>query len=629
MHEIQPPIQKLPEVVSNQIAAGEVVERPSNVVKELVENSLDAGATEIEVHLTLGGKEKIEVIDNGSGIPKLELPLSIQRYATSKIRTADELFSLNSYGFRGEALPSIASVSRFTMQSKTRGEKAGAEIIQEGNSKIKVNPYSGNLGTRTLVEDLFFNVPARLKFLKTPGTERGKILQALKSMAMVRPEVSFRLISDDKELFFFPKCKNQVDRIMDVMGWGNLIENQDYFMVDRSAYGMHLQGLFLKSPVKTSKSRNIQIFINGRIVRDRMVHQAVVNAYRTFLMDHETPGYVLFLNLEGDLVDVNVHPAKTEVRFSKSGDVFGFVTATLKKTLESNFTQAYRSPYFDPKNQKAEKQENLIPQSTIQYKALPAFDSTGMRYSKPIEFNQAKSKAGEITRPQIDIKTNARSENNIENHVEFQPDKGPENNPKGNDYFKSLAIIGTCFQTYILCQGKTGLVMIDQHAAHERITFNKLKVQFLKGEIKKRKFLLTESLSAPQELVALLEDDEIQKKLSELGFSVEPFGSDSLRVLEIPELLVEKNYFQLILDTLEDFSQSKPSEVIQEKIDHLLATMACHGSVRAGQALSPNQIQSLLNELDELGHSPNCPHGRPAAIELTQLELETLFKRNQ
>jgi DNA mismatch repair protein MutL len=634
-------IKVLPDQLINRIAAGEVVERPSNVVKELLDNSIDSGADRIEIRFETGGKDLIEISDNGSGISKEQVPLALTRHATSKIRKFDDLWNLQSLGFRGEALPSIASVSRITIKSQPR-KTPGSEIALEGGKlKKRLKTWSGSPGTKIRVEDLFFNVPARLKFLKGQRAERTRILRVIENSAIIHPEIEFLVFADGKPLHHWRRCANLEDRIIEVLKWKDL-SAKDFIKISHSAYGIKLNAWLLKKP---SSNRNSQrIFVNKRAISDKIIQQSVQQAYKSFLMDKEFPGYVLFLDLPGELVDINVHPSKSEVRFADSGKIFGFVMAALKRELEKNFTGAHE---FLSKDENIEKE--LEPETQQDLSMNLSYQNRNHFTGQVSNSLSNLSNHGEQTSEENILENNTR-ENHNENFLRSELDDEALGSDHSSDlmkleeatsgeipenYFKSLQVVGVMFNTYIICKGEPGLILIDQHEAHERITFEKLKQEIFGGEVKTKALLIPMQVKVSPEVMEIFDSEESLELFTNSGLPLEAFGEENILIREIPELISEKSIGKVITKLfsgnlskeISGISDKIATQKLEQILENIVATMACHGSIRAGQPLSEMQIKELLKGLDELGHAPNCPHGRPAAIRIKRSELEKWFKR--
>jgi DNA mismatch repair protein MutL len=617
-------IRILEDNVINQIAAGEVVERPSSVAKELIENAIDAGASKIQVLMEEGGHSLLEVSDNGRGMTPEELKLAVKRHATSKLRQTSDLQKIHTLGFRGEALPSIEAVSRFTLTSSPhpnrKEDKTGAVYESEGGRNPKFRKWTGQGGTRVLVEDLFFNVPARLKFLKKPVTEQTRVIQVIKEFACCYPKIEFVCDKVDpkfqkkKRLLEYKKSSSNLERSLTVMEWTGLEEEEDFLVAKNKAYGLELWALLLKAPSGSSNSkRKQQIFINGRIIKDRMIYQAVLQGYRSFQMDHEVPAYVLHLKCPGDIVDVNVHPTKAEVRFSDSSLIFGWIKETIQRSLESGFRKAHRAPEHFlnfTKDKNSSHQQSLGLQTDFS-KAPPTFHS-----------DQTLSKSFEKESPR-------NSEKKAERPLQAQPIASSDKSTQKEPYYSSLNVIGVLWNTYILCQNKDEFVLIDQHAAHERVTYNKLKKQHLETGIQRKSLLMPETVQLQEELLSKAEPKAYADALLKAGYLVDVFGEDALILREIPSLLEGQDYMRPLQEALKAFEGSNQDirEKLSAHVENLIATMACYGSVRAGQKLEDIQIKALLDSLDRFEHAPNCPHGRPAAIRLGHKDMDRLFKR--
>ena len=578
-------IKILPEILSNKIAAGEVVERPSSVVKELVENALDANSTRIIIEVEKGGRSLIRVSDNGSGMNKDDALLAPERYATSKIYKDKDLFAINTLGFRGEALPSIAAVSKFCLVTRDKTSQAGTEIIVEGGTIKKVSQVGAPLGTMVTVKQLFFNTPARRKFLKTVNTEMGHIADTVLSMALGRPDVQFRLIHNGKVIKNWSATSDPADRVADVFGKG--IKN-DLNRIEFTSDFLAVTGWISSPRITRSTSRGIYVYVNDRFVRNRVVQHALFKGYGSRLMKGQFPVAVLFIKVPFDRVDVNVHPTKHEVRFAEQNKVHDAVTGVVANTL-----RLIDQPEWSPK-----------------------------RFPEP-ELLDVKSRISEfvshfsIPKKEISIQYPATSDQ--------QPATSNQTELWTRKKFGDLSIIGQFHDTYILCESADGLVLIDQHAAHERILFEQLKNRSSAASKAAQKLLIPETIDLGYREAEILE--KLIPDLNELGLEIEPFGGNTFVVKSVPALLENKEVKPLVIEIVEKMAQTGFTPGLEKVIDQCLILMACHGAIRANRKLSDKEIKGLLDQLDQCDQPSNCPHGRPIYIRWSVRELEKSFKR--
>jgi DNA mismatch repair protein MutL len=584
------PILVLSDVLIDQIAAGEVVERPASVVKELVENALDAGATRIEVDIQAGGAKLIRVRDNGGGIPADQLPLALTRHATSKIASQDDLTAITSLGFRGEALPSIASVSRFKITSRTADADRGASLAADGSGAVL--PASHPCGTTVAVRDLFFNVPARRRFLKTERTEFSHIDQLVKSLALARQEVGFRLIHNGRLLLDLPPAGTAAEaaqRVARVCGEAFLAAARPF---EQSIQGLTLRG-WLAAPTFSRSQADLQFtFVNGRLVRDKLLRHAARLGYQDVLYQARQPAYVLFVELPAERVDVNAHPAKTEIRFRDGRLVHDFVFRTLQAALAQSLAADEQSP--------AAASLRPAPGS-----ASGEQDSLGLALSR--EAHQA-----------LDT---------LYRHPPAARRTDPEPAPAQGETPPLGFAVGQLLGTYILAQDREGLVIVDMHAAHERITYERLKHGLEEARITSQPLLLPLTLAVTAREAALAETH--QQEFDRLGFDVARRGPESLQVRAVPALLRDADVKQLVLDVLADLSRFGASNRVEEVRNELLATLACHTSVRANRSLSVAEMNALLREMERTERSDQCNHGRPTWTRLAMGDLDRLFLRGR
>ena len=581
------PIRILPDALINQIAAGEVIERPASVVKELLENSLDAGATRILVDIKNGGARLIRVRDDGVGMPADQLPLALTRHATSKIATAEDLAAIGTLGFRGEALPSIASVSRFALSSRAEGVERGAVIKATGGQTPRVSPVAMSSGTTVEIRDLFFNTPARRKFLKTERTEFGHIDQLVRSFSLARFDVAFKLTHNGRLVADLPVAAQpsaREERIAQVCGREFLAAARHF---ERSIEGLSIYG-WLAAPTFSRSQADLQfIFVNGRLVRDKLLRHGARLAYQDVLYQGRQPAYVLFLDLPAGKVDVNAHPAKYEIRFRESRLVHDFVfrsvQAALAVTLEGD---AVRSP---------------------------AVDSTA-----PAPVVGAQAGLGLATHP-------GSARNALDALYRHPPATG--NGAPSGDVPPLGFAVGQLLGTYILAQDQEGLVIVDMHAAHERITYERLKRDFQDSAITSQPLLLPLTISVTARQAELAETH--RGSFEQLGFEVQRRGPETLQIRAVPAVLRDADVKQLVLDVLADLHKFGVSNRAEEASNEMLATLACHTSVRANRTLSLEEMNALLREMERTERSDQCNHGRPTWTRLGLGDLDRLFLRGR
>jgi DNA mismatch repair protein MutL len=580
-------IKILPEILSNKIAAGEVVERPSSVVKELVENSLDAQSTRISIEVEGGGRSLVRVADNGTGMSRDDALLALERYATSKIYKDRDLFSISTLGFRGEALPSIASVSRFSLVTRDRTAQTGTEIIVEGGTIKKVSEAGAPVGTMVTVRQIFYNTPARRKFLKTAETEMAHIGDIVSGIAIGWPNVRFRLYHNGKTVRSWSASPDPVDRIADAVG-RDLQTELHRIQYDDPA--ISITGWISSPRIIRSTSRGIYIYVNSRLVRDRVIQHALFEGYAGRLMKGRFPVAVLFLTVPFDQVDVNVHPTKNEVRFAQQSRIHD----TVKSAVSESLSLADRPRW------------------------------TGVKPSvqkKPIVSEPASRYGGE--KKEIFLRTDAEEDKkNI--RASSAADDG-QTKLWDKKCFGDLKVIGQLHDTYIVCESDEGLVLLDQHAAHERILFERLKQAPIDEKIPSQKLLIPETIDLGYK------DADIMKRLiphlRKFGLEIEPFGGNTFVVQTIPSLLAGREIKPILMEIVEKTGECGVAVGAEKAVDRCLTLMACHGAVRANQHLSDEQLKGLLDQLDECVHPSHCPHGRPTWIRWTLTSLEKSFKR--
>ncbi len=612
---MNPKIHILPEALCNQIAAGEVVERPSSVVKELLENSLDAGASDILVELEAGGKRLIRISDNGCGMNRQDAFLAFERHATSKIHTAEDLFALHTLGFRGEALASIASVSRLRMKTCDSDDGLGQQIYAEAGKIKSAEEVGMPLGTVIEVRNLFFNLPARKKFLRKEETELGHAADVVTKQALAHPGISFRLKHNNRMLLDLRRENGLQERVAALLGRSLL---RDLISVAAEDGDLKLTGLISQPQLNRSATSHIYTFINGRYIRDRVVQHAVMEGYRHLLMKGRYPVAVLFLEIDPGKVDVNVHPTKHEVRFREQSLVHDFIAVSLQQALKPAGWVKESSP--DPSvSGDSDYSRFSMPSAVPQVAPLERVQERSFDYTIPSDVGPADIAAvtaGPALDPH-DGRDFSGPDNVIQAVLPGADDSG---------FFASLKIIGQYHQSYILCQDGEDLVLIDQHAAHERVGFEKLRHAYSAGKIPSQALLFPEILELDFNSSNALSQQ--LDELATLGFEVEPFGGNSFALKAIPQLLGHQSAVKLVTDVAVEIERVGKTGQLRDSIDDVLIMMACHSVIRANQALSTVEIQALFADLDKIDFKANCPHGRPVLQRLSLLEIERMFRRH-
>lgn len=609
-------IRVLPEALINQIAAGEVVERPASVVKELVENALDAGAEKIQVSVREGGTAYISVLDDGRGMDESDAVLAVQRHATSKIQSAKDLSAIQTLGFRGEALAAIASVSRFQLLTCAEESKGGLAIDLEGGKEVSQRHVGFPQGTRVTVEDLFFNTPARRKFLRKTQTEFQHLEEHLTQMALAHPEVHFRLTHNEKVVHDLPLAKTLVDRVYQLFG-GDFSEGMVFVKGGEGV--LEFEGM-VSSPSASRASRRWQyLFVNGRVVKNPGMNHAIYQAYRTLLMKGRHPAYVLNLKLNPEEVDVNVHPAKTEVRLKSPQLLHTLLADKLHRALmDASRRRAFglggeaTSP--PPREKIALVAES--PQLSMDSVDSPAFVSSRSDFPGGVGLAGGASEGSSETLEANPLNIGGFS---------FQPLSGKiqaQGEMTGSGEF---TVVGQLHTTYLLVQRQGSLVLVDQHAAHERILFEAYRTAFYAGKIQTETFLVPLTLELTPQNALLLE--QYLPQWEKMGFALEPFGKTTFLLREAPALLTGKDVEGLLLEALDDLALFGKSGRIEEVFNEIIERVACHSAIRAGMTLAFEEMDALMTQLEELDVNLYCPHGRPVWVEFSLRELEKRFKR--
>jgi DNA mismatch repair protein MutL len=598
-------VARLPDFLINQIAAGEVVERPAAVVKELCENSLDAGARSIRVELSEGGLKHISVTDDGVGMSPEDARLCLERHATSKLRDLAGLSHIATMGFRGEALPSIASVSRMTLITREASAVAATRIQLEGGVVVEETEAGAPVGTQILIEDLFFNTPARQKFSKKSETELGHCADAVIRLALARPDVAFHLSHHGRVTFASPATDDLRERMAAAL---SPEVHKHLLAVDRVRGAIRVHGLTTSPEFSLSTTRGLFTYVNRRFIRDRGLMHAIGRAYAHILAPGRQPAAVLFIEMPLDAVDVNVHPQKLEVRFVDAREVYDAAVEAIRATLRD-------SPWLQAGPKPAPYAPGLpsLPVMANDGAPPPAWTQPGVM---PLPFSP-------MSAPPTMFPSHAQALPSLFPQAFEAADRGDGESP---GYFSALRYVGQLARTYLLCEAPNGtLVILDQHAAHERLRFDQLRKQYATGPLKGQPFLFPVQLRLPLSDARALMDHHAE--VAAVGFELEPFGGDSLALKSVPSLLVGADYIKLLTDLAHEFAQFGRGQAIEDAMGHVLATMACHSAVRAHQTLSAEEARALLDELDLIDYKTRCPHGRPVAAELPLSDLEKRVHR--
>ncbi len=598
----------LPETLTNKIAAGEVVERPASVIKELVENSLDAGATAVSVEISAGGRRRIRVTDNGHGMSREDALLSLERHATSKIKVDADLDGILTLGFRGEALPSIASVSRFSLATRETGSPEGTEIIVEGGRVRDVRACGMAPGTAITVEQIFYNLPARQKFMKSAETETGHVADVIARLAVSRPDVDFSASSDERELLRLQRSDLQ-RRLAQVVGRESA---QHLYPVKGRDESVTVSGFVSGPALVRSGIQTIYTYVNGRFIRDKVVQHAVMQAYRGVIDRGRYPVVALFIELPPGEVDVNVHPTKHEVRFRRQSAVHDAIQAAIEEVLRS-------SPWLGGAPAQSTTASQTTPLAYRERIAAAAQASLALPPRLPHRPQPVRQTGAEFAPPDVPSEQNTTVS---EPASPFQPERS---RTESAGYFSSLAVIGQFHNEYIICQSGSELVIIDQHAASERVAYQLLKQQSRTGGIESQRLLFPETveLSFGEVTTAV----RFSQDLAEIGFELEPFGGSTILISAVPRMVVQEDTILLIRDILADLERFGTSAAFNDAVESLLSRIACHSVIRGSYQLENRQIEELLYQMDRTDFAASCPHGRPVSHVVTLSELQKIFKR--
>lgn len=650
-------IHTLEPALANQIAAGEVIERPASVVKELLENSIDAGATELIIRVAQGGSTLIEIIDNGRGIHAEDLPLAVTRHATSKIQTADDLHAIVSLGFRGEALASIAAVSRLTLVSSQTEDGVGYQVEVNGTafSHQDIQAVAAPKGTHIRVQDLFFNVPARRKFLKKPGTEFGHIEEIVRRLALTHFDIRFVLEHNDSIKLNLPIADSgelRFQRVQQLLG-RNFVENA--YWIDADSVSMRLSG-WLGHPSDARSQADLQyVYVNGRIVKDKTVSHALRMAYEGILHGHQHAAYLLFLEVEPENIDVNVHPTKHEIRFLNQREVHEFVRHYAKETLAQFQTATadlatamkvdpveQAAPYVvQPRYQEQfllHKHTEANPHNSEEYSVDAHITQSDLQAGNELltDFNQSQPQTVQYNRPvQSNYQGSQQLNNALKNYLaplrELDQDSAnlaqTTTSPAVDEHPLGIAI-AQLHGIYILAQNSEGLIIVDMHAAHERIVLQQMKAAWDKPEFWTSQQLLIPKVISISRMQAMRVDD-LKPQLARLGLDVDQYGDEQVIVRGVPAILHKADFAELIPELLNDLDPNDEAQALLQKRDHILAGMACHSAVRAHRMLSLSEMNALLRQMEQTEFASQCNHGRPTWRAFPLAQLDKLFARGE
>ncbi len=584
-------IKILPENLVNQIAAGEVVERPSSVVKELLENSLDAGAKDILIEIKDAGKNLIRISDNGKGMSKEDLQFAIQKHATSKISEEADLWKIATFGFRGEALASIASVSKLTLKSKRAQDSFGSQLEVNGGEILTLQEIGMGNGTIVEVYNLFFNTPARQKYLKQESTELGHISSIVTTIALANPSVAFKLVHNEKMILDLAKSTDLISRIADIFG-GNIADAMLETFYGGSEF--KIEGYIGKPVLSRSSSQHQYFFVNGRAIQHHLLANTIKNAYHSMLMENKKPVFFLNITIDPSLIDVNVHPRKLEIRFQNQDVVLRVIYGAVKKSLE---------------------QANLIPKGFTEAKNY---------MSDGLPMHQESSRQSGENGGSFSYQKNYSTQGTLDFSKQIFEARDVQDLQKLEEK-PVLKAITQVANSYIVAENDDGLILIDQHAAHERVRYEQLMDQFENQEKSIQPLLVPQTLELTSQEISLIEEN--QSIFENLGFEIEPFGGNTFVVRAVPNCLSSEAVDEVIKGVLDDIVESKNPSNLQGRREEILTYMSCRSAIKFGQKLGLSEMQSLIMQMENLKRPYTCPHGRPTMISLSLGELEKMFGR--
>lgn len=597
-------IQRLPADLADQIAAGEVIERPASVVKELVENAIDAGATRVVIQVELGGKRLIRVQDDGEGMDPEDARLAVERHATSKIRRSDDLGAIVTLGFRGEALPSIASVSHFRLRTRERGHDEASEIRVNGGIVASVQAVGAPPGTLVEVADLFYNLPARRKFLKSDAAEAAQVSRLTTQLALAYPEIGFTLTSAGRTVLECPPTQSLHDRLYQVYG-----ERSDLVEVAKTAAGLRLTGYVAALAEQGPRRGPQHVFVNRRIVKDRTIAHAIMDAYSTASIKERSPEVHLFIAMRPDALDVNVHPTKAEVRFREQSVVHEVVRRGLMEALGRDEAPALELKATDVSSGGVAVDATLpgvLSGGVYPSRWMPAAAAAGQPFWRPMPPGTPGAGEARETAPPISIGV-------------------PADVGRGGREMRPLIPLGQFRETFIIAVDDEGIAIIDQHVAHERVLFERTMERLTRGAIEAQRLLVPLVIELPPGAQEVLE--QRQAELTQLGFEVDGFGGGTVRIVAVPALLPMEDSAATVRALADDLEGLDHGARVHEALGRLAATVACHAAVKANDRLTHEKMLHILDELRATAYSTICPHGRPVMLRITRRELEKNFER--
>jgi DNA mismatch repair protein MutL len=616
-------IKVLPDVVINQIAAGEVVERPASVVRELVDNAVDAGAADIFVAVESGGHTRIRVRDNGCGMSRDEALLAFERHATSKVTKIDDLHTLTTMGFRGEALASIAAVSKIKMMTRTKDGNIGTLVLFKGGKLVDVQSCPWNEGTEIEIEHLFFNTPARRKFLKSPRSELARIRTWVAHSSLTRPGVRYRLVSDGDEILNLPAVATIAER-------GAQVFSGDLMTVCLNEGGLSVEGKLGHPGEALSDATGLVVLVNGRLISDKLIMRAVRDGYDSMLKDREFPVGYIAISIPPEHVDVNVHPQKSEVRFSHPDQVFAVVRGAVLAAIRGIRRPMVVAPVIQPAPVMSAPPREEAPGMIARPVPPPVvsrFDWPIPTPSQPVSVAQATETIGSVAVRQVAPVEFAPFQPSFFVHEDSSRYVGGKSVEAPSFKFSDLRYIGQLLGCYLVCELNEKLVVVDMHAAHERVNYNKLRSARSKHALAVQKLLLPEEIRLTEEQVAaLLEQGEL---LKELAFEVEEVNPSTVAVSGIPAVLSHLNCVALVKEIAAEPVSQGWRERLEERIDHITARLACHASVRSGDIINRTEAYALFQQLDDAETAGACPHGRPVVAEFSRDSVERWFGRDR
>ncbi|MCK8825027.1 DNA mismatch repair endonuclease MutL [Fuchsiella alkaliacetigena] len=608
-------IKMLPKEVINKIAAGEVIQRPASVVKELVENSIDAQASKLEIKAENGGKDLIQVIDNGQGMKREEAQLALKRHATSKISRANDLFSIRSLGFRGEALASIAAISKLEIRTRSEEELAGTLLKVSAGELLEVKDIGTPVGTNIIVKDLFYNTPVRYKYLKTTATEISKISDIINRLALAYPEISFKLIHNQRELLESPGNDSLLDTMFSIYGKE---VSRELISVDYEDRYMQLRGYITKPKITRASAKHQSFFINRRYIKSKLLKEAVTEAYRSLIPKDRYPIVALMLKLNPILVDVNVHPQKMEVNFSRKDEIFKVV----KSGIEEALAQADLSKKINLVEEKEVLQQDNTDEKAQQQSLKLLKESTDANKQSSKETKQIVEKSSKKEYQASKTKAEAKKGVNLQEvSLDYQPAGEVEQQPSLSEFLP----LGQLNNTYLVAQGPQGLYIIDQHAAHERIIYNQLLEKAAQTAVQSQSLLVPIKLELTRPEIEILTEQQLA--LKNLGFEVEHFGGQRYLIRAVPQLLGKLKTKEICRDIIEELLEQGKINKTEKVLKNLATVISCKSAIKSGQRLLKEEMENLLVQLEAAKDKYSCPHGRPTIIHFSAKELAKKFKR--